>query len=367
MTSPRVLVGLSGGVDSSVTALVLKRAGREVGGLFMKNWEEDDIEGACSAEADARDARSIADLLGIPFFGRNFAAEYWDGVFEHFLAELKAGRTPNPDILCNREVKFKTFVEHAQDLGFDRIATGHYAQLRRQDGSVELLRGIDANKDQSYFLHALDQQQLAWAEFPVGHLLKPEVRRIASEAGLPTHAKRDSTGICFIGERNFDPFIARYLAPNPGPMRTPEGVLMGEHRGLQFHTQGQRGGLSIGGRKGGSGEPWYVAAKSIADNALIVVQGDHPALYGSKLTTEAINWIAGEPPTAEFACTAKIRYRQADQTCRVRQLDDGSGVEVLFEERQRAITPGQSVVFYDGEVCLGGGVIKASDAYLGGL
>jgi len=288
-------------------------------------------------------------------------------VFEHFLAELKAGRTPNPDILCNREVKFKTFVEHAQDLGYERIATGHYARLRRLDGRVELLRGVDPGKDQSYFLHALDQQQLGWAEFPVGHLLKPEVRRIATEAGLPTYAKRDSTGICFIGERNFDPFIARYLAPNPGPMRTPEGELMGQHRGLQFHTQGQRGGLAIGGRKGGSGEPWYVAAKSIADNTLVVVQGDHPALYGSRLTTEAINWIAGVAPADEFTCTAKIRYRQADQTCQVRRLDDGSGVEVLFDERQRAITPGQSIVFYDGELCLGGGVIKASDAFLGGL
>ena len=362
----KVLVGLSGGVDSSVTALLLKRAGREVGGLFMKNWEEDDVDGVCSAEADANDARSIAKLLGIPFYGRNFAAEYWDGVFEHFLAELKAGRTPNPDILCNREVKFRTFVEHAQDLGYERIATGHYARIRRQGGRVELLRGVDANKDQSYFLHALDQQQLGWAEFPVGHLVKPEVRRIATEAGLPTHAKRDSTGICFIGERNFDPFIARYLAPNPGPMRTPEGEQVGEHRGLQFHTIGQRGGLAIGGRKGSSGEPWYVAAKSLADNTLIVVQGDHPALYGTRLVTEPINWISGAAPSADFACSAKIRYRQGDQGCHVRLLEDDR-VEVVFDERQRAITPGQSVVFYDGEVCLGGGVIDASDAYLGGL
>jgi tRNA-uridine 2-sulfurtransferase len=368
MTAPRVLTGLSGGVDSSVTALLLKRAGRDVGGLFMKNWEEDDADDSCPAEADARDARAIADLLEIPFHGRNFAAEYWDGVFEHFLAELKAGRTPNPDILCNREVKFKTFVEHAEDLGYERIATGHYAQLRQRDGLVELLRGADPGKDQSYFLHALDQQQLSWAEFPVGHLLKPQVRSLASEAGLPTHAKRDSTGICFIGERNFDPFIARYLGANPGPMRTPDGEVIGEHRGLHFYTVGQRGGLNIGGRRGSSGEPWFVAAKSIVDNALIVVQGDHPALYGQRLQTEAINWIAGSPPGAAFACTAKIRYRQQDQACQVQLLDRGSGsVEVSFEQAQRAITAGQSIVFYQDEVCLGGGVIASSDAHLGGL
>jgi tRNA-uridine 2-sulfurtransferase len=368
MKAPRVLVGLSGGVDSSVTALLLKRAGREVGALFMKNWEEDDASGVCPAETDAADARAIAELLGIPFYGRNFAAEYWDGVFEHFLAELKAGRTPNPDILCNREVKFKTFVEHAEDLGYERIATGHYAQLRRQDGVVELLRGADPNKDQSYFLHALDQQQLGVAEFPIGHLIKPEVRRLATEAGLPTHAKRDSTGICFIGERNFDPFIARYLAPNPGRMQTPEGEIIGEHRGLHFYTVGQRGGLNIGGRKGGSGEPWFVAAKSVADNTLIVVQGDHPALYGQRLHTETINWIAGTPRSAAFRCSAKIRYRQQDQDCLVRVLDPAIGtVEVQFEQPQRAITAGQSVVFYQGEVCLGGGVIALSDGYLGGL
>ena len=362
----KVLVGLSGGVDSSVTALLLQRAGHTVGGLFMKNWEEDDADGVCPAESDANDARAIAALLGIPFFGRNFAAEYWDGVFEHFLAELKAGRTPNPDILCNREVKFRTFVEHAQDLGYERIATGHYARLRREDGRVELLRGVDTGKDQSYFLHALDQAQLSVAEFPVGHLWKREVRALAAEAKLPTFAKRDSTGICFIGERNFDPFIARYIAPNPGPMRTPEGETLGEHRGLQFYTLGQRGGLNIGGRRGGSGEPWFVAAKSVADNTLIVVQGEHPALYGQRLRSETIHWIAGTAPAAAFDCSAKIRYRQQDQACHVRLRSDGS-VDVEFAERQRAITPGQSIVFYTGDVCLGGGVIAASDALLGGL
>jgi len=368
MTQPPILVGLSGGVDSSVTALLLKQAGREVGGLFMKNWEEDDANGVCSATADARDARAVAELLDIPFFGRNFAAEYWDGVFENFLAELKAGRTPNPDILCNREVKFKTFVEHALDLGYPRIATGHYAQTRYHNGKVELLRGSDPNKDQSYFLHALNQTQLACVEFPIGGLLKAEVRRLANTAGLPTHAKRDSTGICFIGERNFDPFIARYIAANPGPMQTPEGVLVGEHRGLQFYTIGQRGGLNIGGRRGSSGEPWFVAGKSLSDNRLIVVQGDHPALYGQKLQTEAMHWISRKSPGASFQCTAKIRYRQTDQSCVVRALESpAGGVEVHFQQPQRAITPGQSLVLYDGEVCLGGGVIAASDAYAGGL
>ncbi|GMU44345.1 MAG: tRNA 2-thiouridine(34) synthase MnmA [Xanthomonadales bacterium] len=362
----KVLVGLSGGVDSSVAALLLQGAGHEVGALFMKNWEEDDASGACPAEADAEDARRVARQLGIPFFGRNFAAEYWDGVFAVFLAELKAGRTPNPDILCNREVKFRTFVEHALDLGYERVATGHYAQLRRREGQIELLRGADPGKDQSYFLHALDQAQLAVAEFPVGHLHKSEVRHIATEARLPTHAKRDSTGICFIGERAFDSFVARYLAPKPGPMRTPEGETIGEHRGLQFHTIGQRGGLGIGGRRGGSGEPWFVAAKSASDNTLWVVQGEHPALYGTRLRSEAIHWIAGTPPAAAFTCSARIRYRQQDQTCRVRVLDGGSA-DVVFDQRQRAITPGQSVVFYAGEVCLGGGIIAASDAFLGGL
>ncbi len=367
MTEPRVLVGLSGGVDSSVSALLLQRAGRDVGGLFMKNWEEDDADGVCPAASDADDARAIATQLGIPFFGRNFAAEYWDGVFAHFLDELRAGRTPNPDILCNREIKFKTFVEHAQDLGYERIATGHYARLRRIDGQVQLLRGVDASKDQSYFLHALDQAQLGVAEFPVGELPKSHVRAIAQQAGLGTHAKRDSTGICFIGERNFEPFVQRYLAASPGPMRTPEGERLGEHRGLHLYTLGQRGGLQIGGRKNSSGEPWFVAAKDLANNTLIVVQGDrHPALLGRKLHTESAHWIPGAAPSHTFRCTAKIRYRQVDQACLVSALGDGR-IEVVFDEPQRAITPGQSVVFYQDEVCLGGAVIVASDGLLGGL
>ncbi len=367
MSDPRVLVGLSGGVDSSLTAWLLREQGRDLGGLFMKNWEEDDANGVCPSESDADDARAIAAQLGIPFYGRNFSAEYWDGVFAHFLSELKAGRTPNPDILCNREVKFKTFVEHAQDLGYERIATGHYARLRHVDGVVQLLRGVDEGKDQSYFLHALDQTQLSVAEFPIGELQKSEVRNLAAAAGLKTHAKRDSTGICFIGERNFEPFIQRYLAPEPGPMRTPEGEDLGTHRGLQFYTLGQRGGLNIGGRRGGSGEPWFVAAKDRSSNTLIVVQGDsHPALMGTRLRTEVAHWISGEAPQTPFRCTAKTRYRQRDQACTVEILGDGC-LMVRFDSPQSAMTPGQSVVFYVGEVCLGGAVIDATDAFLGGL
>lgn len=365
-SEPPVIVGLSGGVDSSVTALLLQRTGRQVAGLFMKNWEEEDAAGVCPAEQDAEDARQVAALLGIPFHTRNFAAEYWDGVFEHFLAELAAGRTPNPDILCNREIKFRTFVEHAEDLGYERIATGHYARLRRIDGRAELLRGVDPGKDQSYFLHALDQAQLARAEFPIGHLHKAEVRRLAAEAGLPTQAKRDSTGICFIGEKHFPEFIARYVQPDPGPIISVEGERLGEHQGVAYHTIGQRGGLGIGGRKGGSGEPWYVVGKSVGERTLYVAQGEHPALYGRHLRTSVVHWIAGAAPGAAFRCTAKIRYRQSDQACHVQMLDRGSA-EVRFDEPQRAITPGQSVVFYAAEVCLGGGVIEASDAFMGGI
>jgi len=367
MMAARVLVGLSGGVDSSVSALLLRDQGREVGGLFMKNWEEDDANGVCPAANDADDARAIAAQLGIPFYGRNFSAEYWDGVFTHFLNELRQGRTPNPDVLCNREVKFKTFVEHAHDLGFRRIATGHYARLRRMDGQVQLLRGADAGKDQSYFLHALDQLQLSVAEFPIGELQKAEVRKIADAAGLKTHAKRDSTGICFIGERNFEPFIQRFLAPEPGPMRSVEGESLGAHRGLQFYTLGQRGGLNIGGRRGSSGEPWFVAAKNRVSNTLYVVQGDtHPALLGRKLHTEVGHWIAGTAPARSFRCTAKTRYRQRDQDCHVDIAADAT-LTVDFDQPQRAMTPGQSVVFYAGEICLGGAVIDATDAFGGGL
>ncbi len=356
--SARVLVGLSGGVDSSLTTWLLKQQGRDVGALFMKNWEEDDSE-ACPAEADAEDARRVAAATGVPFFARNFAAEYWDGVFEHFLAELRRGRTPNPDVLCNREVKFKTFVEQAQDLGYPKIATGHYAQVRERDGRFELLRGADPGKDQSYFLYALEQSQLAVAEFPIGHLRKSEVRALAAQANLPTASKRDSTGICFIGERAFDPFIQRYLGSNPGAMITPDGEQIGEHRGLHFYTIGQRGGLGIGGRKGGSGEPWFVLDKRAADNTLIVAQGEHALLYARSARLETPHFVAGSAPSAEFRCTAKTRYRQPDQTCTVTL--HSTGAKVVFDTPQRALTPGQSVVFYQGEICLGGAVLDVVD------
>lgn len=362
MSEPSVLVGLSGGVDSSLTAWLLKQQGRDVAGLFMKNWEEDDPTGGCTAQADAADARAVAEVLGIAFHTRNFSSEYWDGVFSHFLAELAAGRTPNPDVLCNREVKFKTFVEHAEDLGYPRIATGHYARIDRSSRHLRLLRGVDPTKDQSYFLHLLDQRQLGAAEFPIGGLHKSQVRELAAKAGLPTFAKRDSTGICFIGERNFEPFVRRYLQADPGPMRSVEGEDLGAHRGLAYYTIGQRGGLQIGGRKSGSGEPWFVAAKDLASNTLYVAQGhDHPALYAQRLQTEPAHWIAGSPPAAEFDCSAKIRYRQLDQPCHVRVQDDGT-LSVEFVDAQRAITPGQSLVLYRGEECLGGGVIAGHGA-----
>ncbi len=354
----RVLVGLSGGVDSSLSTWLLKQHGRDVAALFMKNWEEDDSD-ACPAETDAQDARRVATAVGVPFFARNFAAEYWDGVFEHFLAELRRGRTPNPDVLCNREVKFKTFIEQAHDLGYPKIATGHYAQLRERDGRFELLRGADPGKDQSYFLYALDQSQLAATEFPIGHLQKTEVRAMAKRANLPTAGKRDSTGICFIGERAFDPFIQRYLGICPGPMMTPEGKCVGEHRGLHFYTLGQRGGLGLGGRRGGSGDPWFVIDKRVVDNTLLVSQGEHPLLYSRCATAIEAHFIAGTAPSGSFRCMAKARYRQSDQPCTVSV--ENRTLRVEFDTPQRALTPGQSIVFYDQEVCLGGAIIDEID------
>lgn len=367
--APAVMVGLSGGVDSSVTALLLRDAGRQVATLFMKNWEEEDSSGVCPAEADADDARQVAAQLGLRFYARNFAAEYWDGVFAHFLTELAAGRTPNPDVLCNREVKFKTFVEHAHDLGFDRIATGHYARHQIDgDGRHLLLRGVDPGKDQSYFLHAITPQQLAVAEFPLGGMRKPEVRDIAARAGLRTAGKRDSTGICFIGERQFPQFVRRYLTPAPGPIRrADDGVVLGTHEGVMFHTLGQRGGLGIGGRRDSTGEPWFVVGKDLAAATLWVAQGDHPALYSRRLLATGPSWIAGAAPASDWRCTAKIRYRQEDQACTV-TVDSGTGtLDVRFDQPQRAATPGQSIVFYDGDVCLGGAVIDRTDACFGGL
>jgi len=353
----KVVVGMSGGVDSSVAALLLKRAGHDVVGLFMKNWEDDDDAEYCSTRQDLIDAAAAADVIGIDLEAVNFAAEYKDRVFASFLAEYSAGRTPNPDVLCNAEIKFKAFLDHAMKLGAARIATGHYAQLRERDGRVELLRASDGTKDQSYFLHRLTQAQLARVLFPVGHLKKSEVRKIALDAGLPNHAKKDSTGICFIGERPFREFLNRYLPREPGPIVTPDGRVVGEHIGLAFYTIGQRKGIGIGGKKGGDGTAWYVAKKDLATNTLTVVQGhDHPLLMRSALEALEASWISGAAPVEHSAHTAKTRYRQADAGCTLSRVND-SAVAVEFDTPQWAVTPGQSVVLYDREVCLGGAVI----------
>ena len=362
----KVMLGISGGVDSSVAALLLQQAGHEVEGLFMQNWEEDDRSGPCTTDIDRKDAVAVCGRLGIPFHARNFAAEYWDGVFEHFLAEYRAGRTPNPDVLCNREIKFKTFLDEARALGAEKIATGHYARVDDIDGRYRLLRAVDGSKDQTYFLHALGQQQLAATLFPVGEIEKSRVREMAREAALPTHAKKDSTGICFIGERDFRQFLTQYIPARPGEMRSPEGRLIGEHQGVMYYTLGQRNGLGIGGRHDAGGEPWYVVGKDVAANVLYVAQGGENAwLHSQRLIAESPTWVAGAAPAAEFRCTAKTRYRQHDQACVVSVHNDQ--LEVRFDDSQRAVTPGQSVVFYDGEECLGGAVISATDAAYGGL
>jgi tRNA-uridine 2-sulfurtransferase len=302
----KVMLGISGGVDSSVAAILLQQAGHEVEGLFMQNWEEDDRDGPCTADADRKDAVAVCGRLGIPFHARNFAAEYWDGVFEHFLAEYRAGRTPNPDVLCNREIKFKTFLDEARALGAEKIATGHYARVDFLDGRYRLLRAVDASKDQTYFLHALGQQQLAATLFPVGEIEKSRVREMALEAALPTHAKKDSTGICFIGERDFRSFLAQYIPAQPGPMRTPSGETVGEHQGVMYYTLGQRNGLGIGGRHGASGEAWYVVGKDVPANVLFVAQGgENHWLYSRRLHAEPPSWVAGEPPARRFRCTAR--------------------------------------------------------------
>jgi len=349
----KVVVGMSGGVDSSVAALLLRRAGYDVVGLFMKNWEDDDDDEYCSTRQDLIDAAAAADVIGVPLEAVNFAAEYRERVFASFLAEYAAGRTPNPDVLCNAEIKFRAFLDHAMQLGAQRIATGHYARLRENDGQVELLRGADGAKDQSYFLHRLTQAQLAHVMFPVGDLNKTEVRRLAAEARLPNHAKKDSTGICFIGERPFREFLNRYLPKTPGPMVTPEGKRVGEHIGLAFYTMGQRKGIGLGG----AGAPWYVAGKRMDTNELVVVQGhDHPLLLKRTLEAQDSSWIAGAPPPERTEHSAKTRYRQADARCVLARVLDGA-IRVDFAAPQRAVTPGQSVVLYDREVCLGGAVI----------
>ncbi len=349
----RVVVGLSGGVDSAVAALLLKEAGHEVTGLFMKNWEEDDTDARCTAEDDLKEVRAVCERLAISFQTVNFSAEYWDRVFQYFLDEHKAGRTPNPDVLCNKEIKFKAFLDHALTLGADKIATGHYAQVRETGGHYELLKGADPAKDQTYFLYTLGQSELSRTLFPIGHLAKTEVRAIAQAAGLPNHARKDSTGICFIGERDFRSFLKRYLPAQPGPMRTLAGEDKGRHEGAMYYTIGQRQGLGIGG----AGEAWYVVDKDIEKNILYVEQGEHhPALYNPALLASQLHWVAGTPPSLPQACTARVRYRQSDQTCIIGQIASGTA-QVTFSAPQRAVTPGQSVVFYEGEVCLGGGVI----------
>ncbi|XID95475.1 tRNA 2-thiouridine(34) synthase MnmA [Paenibacillaceae bacterium WGS1546] len=352
----RVVVGMSGGVDSSVTALLLKRQGFDVIGVFMKNWDDTDEFGVCTAEEDAEDVRRVCDQIGIPYYTVNFEKEYYAKVFEYFLEEYRRGRTPNPDVMCNREIKFGEFLQKALELGADVIATGHYARVARKDGKYELLRGVDSNKDQTYFLNALNQEQLSRAMFPIGHLLKPDVRKIADEAGLATARKKDSTGVCFIGERNFKTFLSQYLPAKSGKMvDLVTGEVKGRHDGLMYYTLGQRQGLGIGGS--GTGEPWFVASKDLETNTLYVVQGDaHPSLYSVGLTATDVNWIGPERPSGPIRCTAKFRYRQPDQGVTLTLREDGAGL-VAFDVPQKAVTPGQAVVFYDGEVCLGGGTI----------
>ena len=358
MAGERIVVGMSGGVDSSVAALLLKRRGFDVVGLFMKNWEEDDDDEYCSTRQDLIDCASVAEVIGIELEAVNFSAEYKERVFGAFLAEYSAGRTPNPDVLCNAEIKFKAFLDHAVALGAKHIATGHYARVREAAGSVELLKAVDSAKDQSYFLHRLNQAQLARVMFPLGEMKKTEVRRIAEEAGLHNFAKRGSTGICFIGERPFREFLGRYLPRAPGPMRTSEGKIVGEHVGLSFYTIGQRKGMGIGGRKGSEGAPWYVAGKDLDKNELIVVQGhDHPLLLRERLSALDLAWVSGTPPDSKVAYGGKTRYRQADAACRIAALD-AEACSVEFDSPQWAVAPGQSMVLYRDEVCLGGGVIQ---------
>lgn len=355
----KVIVGMSGGVDSSVSAWLLQQQGYQVEGLFMKNWEEDDGEEYCTAADDLADAQAVCDKLGIKLHKINFAAEYWDNVFEHFLEEYKAGRTPNPDILCNKEIKFKAFLEFAaDDLGADYIATGHYVRRADVDGKSQLLRGLDGNKDQSYFLYTLSHQQIAQSLFPVGELEKPEVRRIAEELDLITAKKKDSTGICFIGERKFRDFLGRYLPAQPGAIETVDGQVVGEHQGLMYHTLGQRKGLGIGGLKESNDDPWYVVDKDVARNRLIVAQGaDHPRLMSVGLIAQQLHWVDRQPIAAPLRCTVKTRYRQTDIPCEIVPRGDDR-IEVRFDAPVAAVTPGQSAVFYLGDLCLGGGIIE---------
>ncbi len=359
-TKKHIIVGMSGGVDSSVAALLLKEQGHFVEGVFMKNWEEDDTDTYCPASAEMADAQAICDKLQIELHRVNFAAEYWERVFTDFLAEYKAGRTPNPDILCNKEIKFKAFLHYAKQRGADYIATGHYARCQQAQNQFQLLKGLDPAKDQSYFLYTLTQAQLSQSLFPVGELKKQAVRDIANKAGFINHAKKDSTGICFIGERKFKTFLNEYLPAQPGAIETDAGMVIGQHDGLMFYTVGQRQGLKIGGLKNTSESPWYVVGKNLERNVLIVAQGqNNPLLYAQSLLATDVHWIDGIPKNLPFTAAAKTRYRQADQACMITPIDEKQ-YKIDFIEPQRAITPGQSVVFYQGEQCLGGGIIVAA-------
>ena len=356
-TQKSVVVGLSGGVDSAVTALLLKQQGFHVTGIFMQNWASENDDPFCTAEQDLSDAKAICDHIDIPLETVNFSKQYWDRVFQYCLDEFAAGRTPNPDIGCNREIKFNVFLKHALKRGADYLATGHYARIHSKNGSHQLLKGIDHNKDQTYFLYTLGQEQLKHCLFPVGELEKPHVRQLAEKAGLMNYAKKDSTGICFTGERKFKTFLSEFLLAQPGKMETPEGKIIGRHDGIMFYTIGQRKGLHIGGQKDADENPWYVLDKDVKRNVLIVGQGqDHPLLYRNELIGEQLHWISGTPPEFPMACKAKTRYRQPDQACQVSLINENQ-YHITFEKPQRAVTPGQSVVFYQGDVCLGGGVI----------
>lgn len=358
----RVVIGMSGGVDSSVAALLLKEAGFDVIGLFMKNWDEEDENGVCTAEVDFKDVVRVAGQVDIPYYSINFVKEYWDRVFTYFLEEYKAGRTPNPDVMCNKEIKFKAFLNHAMKLGADHVATGHYARLSTDSktGNRMMLKGVDHGKDQSYFLSQLAQHQVKNAMFPLGELEKDDVREIAEEAGLATAHKKDSTGICFIGERDFKEFLSEYLPAQPGEMRDLDGNVKGQHDGLMYHTLGQRRGLNIGGSGDGNGQPWYVIGKDVDRNILYVGQGsDHPALYYTGLRASQINWIGGEAPKLPLNCNIKYRYRQPDRGATLSMHPSGNGdLLVEFANKEKSVTPGQAVVFYDGDVCLGGGIIE---------
>ena len=355
----RVVVGMSGGVDSSATALKLKREGYDVVGIFMKNWDDTDENGVCTATEDYKDVQAVANQIGIPYYSVNFEKEYWNKVFEYFLDEYKKGRTPNPDVICNKEIKFKAFLDYAMDLGADYVATGHYARVERDDdGTVHMLRGVDSNKDQTYFLNQLSQDQLQRVMFPLGEMEKPDVRQLAEEAGVKTADKKDSTGICFIGERDFKEFLMNYLLAQPGEMQTLDGDVVNTHDGLMYYTIGQRQGLGIGGSKEYGNEPWFVIGKDLERNVLLVGQGfHHEHLYATHLEASDFSFTVKAPAEVEFRCTAKFRYRTDDVPVTIKMNDDRTEAIVEFDEPQRAITPGQAIVLYDGEECLGGGTI----------